>query len=81
MSARLFTPVRSAPFGGALLWASAGALMLFLVLPIIALFVEVVPNGGAWSTISKPVVTEALRLSLITTAITVGITVVLGTPV
>ena len=81
MSARLFTPVRTAPFGGALLWASAGALMLFLVLPIIALFVEVVPNGSAWSTISKPVVTEALRLSMITTAITVGITVVLGTPV
>jgi molybdate transport system permease protein len=73
--------LRTAPFGSALIWASAAALVLFLVLPIVALFVEVVPNGGAWSTINDPVVTDALRLSLITTAITVGITVVFGTPV
>ncbi len=73
--------LRTAPFGGALLWASAAALVLFLVLPIVALFVEVAPDGGTWSTISDPVVTDALRLSLITTAITVGITIVFGTPV
>ena len=70
----------AAPFGLTLLWASAAAFVLFLVLPIVALFVEVVPSGDAWSTISEPVVTDALRLSLITTAITAGLTVVFGTP-
>ena len=70
----------AAPFGLTLLWASAAAFVLFLVLPIVALFVEVVPSGDAWSTINEPVVTDALRLSLITTAITAGLTVVFGTP-
>ena len=70
----------AAPFGASLLWASAAAFVLFLVLPIVALFVEVVPSAGAWSTINEPVVTDALRLSLITTAITAGLTVVFGTP-
>ncbi len=71
---------RAAPIGRGLLWASAAALVLFLVLPVLALFVEVVPDGGAWAAIDDPVVTEALRLSLITTAITVGLTIVFGTP-
>lgn len=71
---------RAAPFSRGLLWAAAGALVLFLVLPVIALFVEVVPNGSAWAAINEPAVTEALRLSLITTGITVGITLLLGTP-
>ena len=70
-----------APLARGLLWASAAALTLLLVLPIVALFAEVLPNGGAWATLDDPVVTQALRLSLITTAITVGVTVVFGTPV
>ena len=69
------------PVGRGLLWASAAALTLLLVLPVLALFVEVLPDGGAWSTIDEPVITEALRLSLITTTITAGITVAFGTPV
>jgi len=73
--------LRVAPLGRAILWASAAALTLLLILPIIALFVEVLPNAGAWATLDEPVVTEALRLSLITTAITVAVTVVFGTPV
>ncbi len=64
-----------------MLWASAAALTLLLVLPVLALFVEVLPDGGAWSTIDEPVITEALRLSLITTAITAGVSVAFGTPV
>ncbi len=70
----------TAPFGATLLWCSAAAFVLFLVLPIVALFVEVVPSGAAWSATSEPVVTDALRLSLITTAISAGLTVVFGTP-
>ena len=70
----------AAPFGSTLLWGSTAAFVLFLVLPIVALFVEVVPSGDAWSAINEPVVTDALRLSLITTAITAGLTVVFGTP-
>lgn len=70
----------AAPFGSTLLWGCAAAFVLFLVLPIVALFVEVVPSGGAWSAINEPVVTDALRLSLLTTAITAGLTVVFGTP-
>ena len=70
----------AAPFGSTLLLGSAAAFVLFLVLPIVALFVEVVPSGDAWSAINEPVVTDALRLSLITTAITAGLTLVFGTP-
>lgn len=75
------TSLRAGPLGGGLVWASAAALTLLLVLPILALFVEVLPDGGAWATLDDPVVTEALRLSMITTATTVGVTVVFGTPV
>ena len=71
---------RTAPLGRGLLWASAAALLLFLVLPVVALFVEVVPDRSVLGTLDDSVVTEALRLSLITTAIAVGVIVVLGTP-
>ena len=70
----------TAPIGRGLLWTSGAALVLFLILPVIALFAEVIPGDGAWRTINDPVVTEALRLSLVTTVITVGVTLALGTP-
>ena len=71
---------RTAPFGRALLQLSGAALVLFLLLPVVALIVEAFDDGGAWGALDDPLVTEALRLSLITTSITAGITVVFGTP-
>ena len=71
---------RTAPLGRALIWLSVAAFVAFLVLPLVALFVEVVPKRGAWAMLDDAAVTEALRLSLITTAITIGVTVVFGTP-
>ena len=70
----------TASLGRGLIWLSVAASVAFLVLPLVALFVEVVPKGGAWAMLDDDAVTEALRLSLITTAITVGVTVVFGTP-
>lgn len=73
--------MRTAPVARGFVLAAGAALVLFLVLPIVALFAEVLPDKGAFARLDDAVITDALRLSLITTAITAGITVVLGTPV
>lgn len=57
------------------------ALLLFLTLPLAALFIRVLPKEGLWETIRQPLVTEALRLSFITSSATLLVTVVLGTPI
>lgn len=62
------------------LLASLGALLaLFLVLPIAALFVTGTPTDLVRG-LSHPLVWPALRLSLLTTTVTLGIVVTLGTP-
>jgi molybdate transport system permease protein len=63
------------------LLAAAGAvLLLFLLLPLAAIFIRVLPQDNLRDYLNRPVVTEALRLSFITTAISLGVIVALGTP-
>lgn len=60
--------------------AVAGGLLLSLIaLPIIALLLRV-PAGSVLDYLSRPLVVEALRLSLLTTLLSTIVAVVLGTP-
>jgi molybdate transport system permease protein len=52
----------------------------FLAFPLLAIFLKVLPAEGAWATLHQPVVTEALWLSLVTSLCSLGLALVLGTP-
>jgi molybdate transport system permease protein len=62
-----------------LLFVSLVAVLTFLTLPVAAIFVDVGP-GRLLTSLDDPVARDALRLSLETTAISLAITVLLGTP-
>jgi len=53
---------------------------LFLILPLLALFLRITP-ADLVQTLAQEQVTQALSLSLVTTLITVAVTVLFGTPV
>jgi molybdate transport system permease protein len=55
-------------------------LLAFLLVPLAAIYIRAVPSGALGAALRDPVVREALRLSLLTTAVTLGIAVALGTP-
>jgi molybdate transport system permease protein len=63
----------------ALLVAALAVVLVFLVLPVVAIFVDVGP-GELLSSLGDPAATDALRLSLETTLCAVAIIVALGTP-
>ena len=65
---------------GAVLSLATALLLIFLLLPLAAVFAKVVPVDNVADYLARPVVTEALRLSFITTAISLGVILVLGTP-
>ena len=62
-----------------LLGAALAVALVFLVLPVVAVFVNTSPSDLVAS-LSDPSATDALRLSLETTCIAVAIIVVVGTP-
>lgn len=72
--------IRRPTADAAFLSAVTAALLLFLLLPIAAIFIRVLPQDDLRSYLDRPVVTEALRLSFITTAISLGVILALGTP-
>lgn len=53
----------------------------FLTLPLVAVFLKVLPQEGSWETLRQPIVTEALRLSAITSLCSLFLAVLLGTPI
>ncbi len=59
---------------------SGSVMLVFLLVPILALVARSFTDGALGAFLSAPSVVEALQLSLITTAITVALAVVLGTP-
>lgn len=65
--------------------ATAGLLALtfglFLGLPVLALFARALVGGALGKALTSPAVLDALRLSLVTTTVSLGIAVVFGTPV
>jgi len=56
-------------------------LLVFLVLPVAAILVKVARATAPLDALGSPVVTEALRLSLVTSSISAAVAAVLGTPV
>jgi ABC-type sulfate transport system permease component len=67
--------------GYGLLLLAAGIFALLIVLPIFAILLRVFVGPDLLTVVNKPVVWEALRLSLLTSVLTLAIALVLGTPV
>jgi len=57
------------------------AFLLLLLLPLYAIFWKSLPNGVLFTTMRLPIVQDALRLSLLTTTVTLGATILFGTPI
>jgi molybdate transport system permease protein len=57
------------------------AFLLLLLLPLYAIFWKSLPNGVLFTTMRLPIVHDALRLSLVTTAVTLCVTICFGTPI
>jgi len=56
-------------------------LLTFLVLPVTAIFLRVLPQVGVWETLQQPLVTEALRLSFLTSLGSLFLALLCGTPI
>jgi molybdate transport system permease protein len=67
--------------GNGLLLLAVALFGLLIALPVFAILARALLGGEVLAAIGRPVVVEALRLSLLTTALTVAVTLVLGTPV
>ncbi|MEZ4523607.1 MAG: ABC transporter permease [Thermomicrobiales bacterium] len=65
---------------GALLWASTIVLLGFILVPLLAIFLRGFEDGQLVRPLGDPVVQEALTLSLITTAVSLVVSVLFGTP-
>lgn len=65
----------------AFLWLASAVLLAFLLVPLLAIFIRAIPSGAFSESLRDPVVREALQLSLVTTATTLVVSIVLGTPV
>jgi molybdate transport system permease protein len=64
----------------ALLGLGAAAFTVVILMPVLAIFLRVLPNELVWQIAQRPVVVQALRLSLETTAVTLALSIGLGTP-
>src|SRR5213596_3801789 len=53
----------------------------FLVLPLVAIFLKVLSREGIWETLQRPLVTQALRLSFVTSLSSLLLAVLFGTPI
>ena len=65
---------------GVTVWALAILLVLFLAVPIAALVVRALGVGNGWDARTYDTLRQALGLSLATTALTMVVVIVLGTP-
>jgi molybdate transport system permease protein len=66
--------------GTGALFAAAGLFLLLLALPLVAIFARVLPSGALFLALGRPVVLEALRLSALTTLLTLVLALLFGTP-
>ena len=63
-----------------IVWALVLVLLLFLAIPVVALIIRALGTGAAWDAQTYDTLRQALGLSMVTTATTMVIVVVLGTP-
>ncbi|MPZ14391.1 MAG: molybdate ABC transporter permease subunit [Chloroflexi bacterium] len=66
--------------GTALLVAGAFVFTLVIALPVLAIVARAVPTGSLPQTLGRPIVLEALRLSFLTTMLTLALALLFGTP-
>jgi molybdate transport system permease protein len=66
------------PFSPSLI--PAGLLVLFLAAPLVGLLARALGAGGMLAALGRPIVFEALRLSLLTTLIVLALSLALGSP-
>ena len=67
--------------GRSIFWRLPALLAVtFLTLPLLAIFLKVLPQSHLWRTLQEPFVTQALRTSLITSLSSLVLTVAFGTP-
>ncbi|MCO5176115.1 MAG: ABC transporter permease [Thermomicrobiales bacterium] len=64
-----------------LLALASVALIVFLALPLVAIFIRGIPAGALTAALDNEVVRQALTLSVVTTCISLALVLVLGTPV
>lgn len=67
--------------GGALGGAAGALYVMFIGLPVIALLARAAQQGGLWSAVTGDLALTALRLSLLTSVISIAIVIAGGTPV
>lgn len=58
----------------------AALLIMFIVIPLVALIWRAVTDPAFWPSMTKPVVCEALRVTLLTSTVTLLVSVAAGTP-
>src|SRR5262249_46788542 len=63
-----------------LLFLPLSLLLTFLGLPVAAIFLKVQSQENLWMTLRQPLVLAALRLSILTSLSSLGVAIVLGTP-
>lgn len=61
-------------------WLLSLPLLLFLALPLVAMFLRTPPDQ-LWANLGQTQVIQAISLSLLTTSITLAVTIIFGTPV
>jgi molybdate transport system permease protein len=71
----------SARLGTALVVLAALIFALLIGLPVVAILARALAGADLLGAVSRPVVVEALRLSLLTTGLTMVVTLAFGTPV
>ena len=67
--------------GTVALLVPALCVVVFLALPLLAIFLKVLPQEGLWQTLRQPLVVDALRLSALTSLCSLLLAVLFGTPV
>ena len=71
---------RMTRLAGVVTWVLAAALVLLLATPLLALVLRAIDNLNQRTETTKEFVRQALALSLVTTTVSLGIVVILGTP-
>lgn len=63
-----------------LVWLFAALLLIFLALPLVSLILRAIREGGGFSELTRQTLRQALSLSLVTSFISLGVILVIGTP-
>jgi molybdate transport system permease protein len=61
-------------------YAASGLMVLFLALPLLGLLLRAFTMGELWASLTRPIALDALKLSLLTTTVVLGLALALGSP-